>query len=221
MPGEVKGRAYDNTARETASRQRQAQVLAAARSLFLERGYVRTTMAVIAERAGVAVDTVYELVGRKPELFRLLIESAISGQGRAVPADERSYVQQIQAESTAAGKLSIYAEVIPVLMARLAPLVSVVQAAASAEPQLAELWDEIANRRAQNMLRLAGELAETGDLAVPVDRAADVLWATNSTELYTLLVVQRGWSPQDYGQWLGETWQRLLLRSPDQAPRPS
>jgi AcrR family transcriptional regulator len=48
-------------------------------TLFLERGYVRTTMTAIAEEAGVALDTVYELVGRKPDLFRLLIETAISG----------------------------------------------------------------------------------------------------------------------------------------------
>lgn len=212
MPANVKGRSYDSAARRSASRQRRATVLAAARALFLDRGYVRTTMAAVADRAGVAVDTVYELVGRKPDLFRLLIETAISGQEDAVPADDRAYVRQIKAEPTAAGKLSVYAAALPELHARLAPLVSVLQAAASAEPALADLWHEIAERRATNMRRLAAELDATGDLAVPVDQAADIIWATNSPELYLLLVGQRGWSAEAYRRFLTDTWQRMLLR---------
>ncbi len=34
-----------------------------------------------------ALDTVYASVGRKPELVRFLIETAISGTGEAVPAE--------------------------------------------------------------------------------------------------------------------------------------
>ena len=207
----VKTRGYDNSRRRSASEQRRARVLTTARAMFVERGYLGTTMAAVAERADVAVDTVYELVGRKPALFRLLIETAISGQDDAVPAEEREYVRRIHAEPTANGKLSLYAHVLPALHARLAPLVTVLQAAASAEPQLADLWHEITERRAANMRRLAAELAETGDLAVPVEEAADVIWATNSAELYLLLVQQRGWTPQHYADWLADAWQRLLL----------
>lgn len=212
MAGTVKRRFYDNSARETASQQRQAAVLAAARALFLERGYTRTTMAAVAEHAGVAVDTIYELVGRKPALFRLLIETAISGQAHAVPAEQREYVQQMQAEPTAVGKLRIYAQVLPALLGRLAPLVAVTQEAGAAEPQLADLWHEIAERRAANMRRFAASLAETGELAMPVEEAADIIWATNAPEFYLLLVTQRGWSPEQYGEWLAMTWQHLLLR---------
>jgi AcrR family transcriptional regulator len=182
-----------------------------AREMFPERGYVGTTMTAIAEQSQVALDTVYELVGRKPELFRLLIETAISGRDQAVPAEERDYVQRMQAEPTAQGALTVYATALPVLHARLAPLVAVLQAAASAEPQLAELWFEISERRATNMRRFAAELQSKGGLAVPVDHAADVLWATNSPELYLLLVSQRGWTATQYSQWLSEAWKRLLL----------
>ena len=213
MPPTVKGRPYDNSARSAASQARRSAVLAAARSLFLGRGYVRTTMSAVAKEADVAVDTVYELVGRKPDLFRLLIETAISGQGQAVPADERDYVQRIQAEPSAAGKLRIYAQALPAIHARLAPLVTALQAAASAEPELGDLWRDIAERRATNMHRLAAELHAAGGLAVPVDEAADIIWATNSPEVYTLLVIQRGWTPERYGTWLSETWERLLLDS--------
>ncbi len=211
MARTVKPRSYDSAARRSASRERQARIFQSAREIFVERGYPGATMVAIAERAGVALDTVYELVGPKPELFRLLIETAISGQDRVVPAEQRQYVQDLQAEPTARGKLRIYAMALPQLHARLAPLVAVLQAAASAEPKLAELWTEISERRATNMHRFAVELHQTGELGVSVDHAADVIWATNSPELYLLLVRQREWTADQYSDWLADSWERLLL----------
>ena len=153
-----------------------------------------------------------ELVGRKPALFRLLLETAISGRDEAVPAEERDYVQQIHSEPTAEGKLAVYARALPSIHARLAPLLVVLQAAAPTDPALADLWTQISERRAGNMTRFAGELEETGRLGVSVAEAADVIWATNSPEMYLLLVGQRGWSHERYEHWLAATWQRLLLR---------
>jgi hypothetical protein len=50
------------------------------------------------------------------------------------------------------------------------------------------------------------------DVAQPaLDQAADIVWATNATELYQLLVGQRGWTPQRYQRFLTDTWGRLLL----------
>ncbi len=214
MTRAVKTRPYDSTRRHAASHERRAAILAAARELFLERGYQRTTMAAVAQGAGVALDTVYELVGRKPDLFRLLLETSISGGTEPVPAEERGYVRQIHAEPTAAGKLSTYARALPAIHAQLAPLIAVVHAAATAEPEINRLWQGITHRRAANMRRLALELEATGELAVSIDEAADVIWATNSPEFYVLLVHERGWSPDRYADWLTTSWQRLLLRQP-------
>src|ERR1700730_7037396 len=76
VPPHVKRR-YDATKRrEAAARTRQA-ILDAALELFSVRGYSATSMAAIAARADVALDTVYASVGRKTELARLLIEAAI------------------------------------------------------------------------------------------------------------------------------------------------
>src|SRR4249920_1520833 len=72
-------RRYDSSRRaEQAARTRRA-VLDAARALFSEQGYASTTVGQIAGRAGVAVDTLYTSVGRKPALLRELVETAISG----------------------------------------------------------------------------------------------------------------------------------------------
>jgi hypothetical protein len=69
----------------------------------------------------IALDTVYATVGKKPTLFRLLVEAVISGHNEAVPAEERDYVHAIRAEPDAARKLQIYAAAARSIQPRLAP----------------------------------------------------------------------------------------------------
>lgn len=160
------------------------------------------------------MDTVYATVGKKPALFRLLVETAISGIDNAVPAEERDYVRAIRAEPDAARKLKIYAAALTGIQARLAPLFRVLQGAAALDPELNALWQEISQRRAKNMRLFAQDLAATGHLRrkLSVDKAADIIWSMNSPEFYLLLVQERSWSPEDFEQWLSDAWIRLLLK---------
>src|ERR1700685_4408604 len=93
VPRPVKRSAYDNAARQAKSRETRQRILDAARALIVERGYRASTISEIARRSGVHVDTVYELIGRKPVLLRELIEQAISGTDHAVVAEESEYVR--------------------------------------------------------------------------------------------------------------------------------
>lgn len=204
-------RRYDATRRrEAAARTRQA-ILDAAMDLFTARGYAATTMTAVAGRAGVALDTVYAAVGRKPELARLLIETAISGTSHAVPAAERDYVQAIRAATDAGTKIAIYASAMRAIAGRLAPVLSIIAQATPADPELADLWRQIADRRAANMRQFAADLAAVAKLRIDPDDAADIIWATNSPELYQLLVTHRGWTPERYERFLADAWHRLLL----------
>ena len=108
--------------------------------MFLENGYAATTMPAIANAAGIALDTVYATVGKKPALFRLLVEMAISGSDKAVPAEARDYVRAIRAEPDAARKLQLYAAALRAIQPRLAPLIRVLQGAAPLDPELDVLW---------------------------------------------------------------------------------
>jgi hypothetical protein len=168
-------------------------------------------MTAIAERAGVALDTVYASVGRKPELARLLIETAISGTDQAIPAEQRDYVRAVQAAPDAETKIAIYAAAIAAIAPRLVIVLTIIQQAAHTEPELATLWDQIAERRAANMRLFVADLTTVTPLRLDPGEAADIIWATNATELYQLLVRQRGWSPQRYERFLADTWRRLLL----------
>jgi AcrR family transcriptional regulator len=207
-----KKRKYDSRSRVEAAKATRQGIIDAARRLFLEKGYAAATMPAIAEAAGTALDTVYASVGKKPALFRLLIELSISGTDKPVPAEERDYVRAIRAEREPAGKLQLYAAALRAIQPRLAPLIRVLQGAAL-DPELDALWRSISRRRAQNMRLLASELAATGRLRSDVSesKAADIIWSMNSPEFYLLLVEQRCWSVEEYGEWLGNAWIRLLL----------
>lgn len=209
----VKRRTYDSTNRTEAARQTRQRIVEEARRLFITHGYTGLTMQEIADRSEVALDTVYAAVGRKPQLVKLLVETAISNTDREVPADQRAYVQRIQAATTARAKLAHYAAAVVDIQGRLAPTVRALEAAAVAEPELGAIWREISERRARNMRLFAAELIKTGEVRedLAADRVADVIWATNGPELYSLLVLQRGWSPAELVSWLADAWVRLLL----------
>jgi AcrR family transcriptional regulator len=210
----VKKRSYDVSSRREAAEATRQSILDAARQLFLEKGYAAATMPKIAQAAGIALDTVYAAVGKKPALFRLLLEIAISGSDGPVPAEERSYVQAIRDEANAARKLQIYADALGNMQPRLAPLIALLQQAAALDPELEELWKSIAGRRAANMRLLAQDLSATGQLRadLSLEKVADILWSMNAPEYYLLLTSQRGWSPQEFAAWLADAWARLLLK---------
>ena len=207
-------RLYDTSRRRQAAAETKATIVMAAKQLFADRGYVATTMAEIASAAGVALDTVYATVGPKPVLFRHLIETAVSGEAEPIPAEERGFIRQLLAERDPARKLDIYAHGVRGVQERLAPLFQVLQHAAPADPQLDALWREIGARRAANMRLLAAELESTGGLRndLSLDDAADIIWATNSSEFFLLLVHDRGWDADHFEHWLARTWKELLLK---------
>ena len=214
VPEQVKPRRYDSSRRKLAAAQTRSSILAAARELFVSNGYGTTTVAAIAERAGVAQDTVYASVGTKPAIFRALIESALSGRDEPVLGGQREYAEQMRVADDARTKLAIYAAAITAIHGRLAPLFVALRAAASANPELAQLGREISERRARNMRFVADDLLTTGELRADLDREeiADVIWSMNSSEYYALLVLERGWTPERFQRWLLDAWTRLLLR---------
>jgi AcrR family transcriptional regulator len=211
---EVKRRSYDAKRRRARSAETRQRIIDAARSLMLTDGYRATSVAAIAARAGVNVDTVYDLVGRKPFIVRELIEQSVSGRDHPVPAEERGYVLAIRAEPDPSRKLAIYAGAVRQTQQRLAPLFRVIREAMPSEPEITAVWNEIAARRAANMRTFITDVNTTGALRedLTVERAADIVWTLNSSDVYLLLTEERGWSPEEFEQWLADSWARLLLR---------
>lgn len=211
----VKTHSYDVRLRQERSAETKQRIVEAARELILEFGYRTTTMAGIARRAGVNVDTVYELVGRKPVLLRELIEQAISGVDRAVIAEERGHIISMRLSEDPVEKLTIYAHAMKETHARLAPLFLALRDASSTEAEARDVWREINDRRAVNMRKFIRDLHHVGGLRLDlsIESAADMVWVLNSSELYSLFTKERGWSPKHYERWLADAMCRLLIPS--------
>ena len=95
MARRVKGstpRAYDASRRQEQARRTRAQILDVARRRFLDDGYAATTVATIAEEAGVSVETVYKAFGNKPGILKTLFDVAIVGDDEPVPLEDEQLV---------------------------------------------------------------------------------------------------------------------------------
>ncbi len=209
-------RSYVSTTRAEQAAATRRRVLDAARTLFTTHGYAAVGMAQLAAAAGVAVDTVYASVGRKPEVLRALVESALSGTDDAIPAEQREQVRRVRAARSARDMISLYAAAVTAVGERMAPISSALREAAVSDPECAALHRQISERRAANMRLFAADLRATGELRPDLsdDEVADIVWSMNAAEYRALLVDARGWSSERFGAWLQDAWCRTLLAPP-------
>jgi AcrR family transcriptional regulator len=206
-------RRYDSSRRQEQARQTRRAVLAAARRIFLDRGYAATTVAAIAAEAGVSVETVYKGFGNKPGLVKAVIDVAIVGDDEPVPMLQRELVQRTQAEPDARRKLLMYGQHLTESAPRHVPLQLLVRSAAAADAGAAGVWEQMKTERLTGMTAFARHLSDGGYLrpGVSMEEARDVLWTYNSAEIYELLVIERGWTPERYGRWVAQALIAALL----------
>jgi hypothetical protein len=95
-----------------------------------------------------------------------------------------------------------------------APVARIIQAAGDADPELADLWQEIQDERHDRMAELA-QMLRAADLLredIGLQEATDILWTLTSNDNYTHLVLERGWSPEQYEHWLEGVLATSLMR---------
>ncbi len=216
----VKPRRYDATRRREQARHIRQTIINAARHRFLQDGYTGTTIASIAAEAGASVDTIYKSFGGKAGLVRAMCEDALNGVG-PVPAEQRSDAMQA-AESDPARMLRHLGTLTTEIAPRIAPLLLLLATAAEGDPTLAELLIDLETARLTRMTQVARNLANKTQLRAgrSLEEAAEIMWAYSSPELFRLLVLNRGWPPERYGEFVGESLVDSLL-GPDQAADPS
>jgi len=208
MPEDVK-RPYRSPLREEAARRTRATIREAAATLFVERGYVSTTVKDIAAAAGVALRTVHAAYpGGKAEIFHRALDVALAGDEAPVAVIDRPEVRP--ALSDPDRMLTDLARQGAALHARAGGLLRACTESSGADTDMREL-DELGVRMmAQNMRTVAEALDRHGLLAVGVEEAADVLFTLNGPHVHDLLVRRRGWSTERYADWL-ERAMRLLV----------
>ncbi|TDP97357.1 TetR family transcriptional regulator [Labedaea rhizosphaerae] len=204
-------RTYDSSRRRAQARQNQQRILAAATRLFAERGYGRTTLADVADAAGVAVETIYATFKNKPTLLHRAWDVAVGGDEQDVPLLERPELRALFAEPDLIRRLAGFAAVNTAIMRRTAELHLAVRGAASTDEAAATLLAEIDDQRLAAMTVHARAAKATGQLAVSEQDCRDILWSTTDGTLWYRLVRQRGWTDERYAGWLSQLWAAQLV----------
>lgn len=207
----VKRRQYDASRRREQARLTREAIIAAARQRFLNDGYAATTIASIAADAGASTDTIYKAFGGKAGLLRALCQEALTGAG-PVPAERRSDAMQA-AEPDQRRMLRGLGTLTTEIAPRIAPLLLLLATAAETDIALAELRADLNAERLTRMTQVARTLAGKTSLraGVSIQQAAEIMWTYSSPELYGLLVLNCGWSPERYGAFVGEALVDALL----------
>lgn len=206
-------RPYDSTRRRKQAQETRRAILEAARRLFLKRGYASTTMASVAEGAGVSVEAVYKAFSNKAGLVKAVFDVAIVGDDKPIPMLQRARVARMRAEPDARRKFEMYGEHLAEAGARAGALQLLIRSAADGHPDAANVWDQMVAEHLTGMTEFARHLHDGEHLRpdLSVDDARDILWTYSSVELYDLLVLRRGWDPERYGGWIAEALTAALL----------
>lgn len=209
-------RRYRSPRRAEQARQTRMAILDAAQELFAERGYTATTIADIANRAGVAPETVYSAFRNKPTLLKTLADVRAAGDDEPIPVAQREPFRRIREASDPRRKLQLYAAVARSMLERgVGDVQLVVRAAASADPKIAELWDDLKQQRLVAASMMATHFHESGLLRddLTIERARDLIWLYIAPEVDGLLV-ERGWTSDDRERWLADTLYDALIAKP-------
>jgi AcrR family transcriptional regulator len=205
-------RKYESPRRREQAAATRSAILEAAEQLFVEQGYVSTSVGEIAARAGVALKTVYAVFGTKSEVLRALWNLRMRGDEEPVPIYERPWFRAIVDEPDPKRRLELVARNARIVRERTGLLFEVVRLAAPADEQIAALWERMQREFYEIAMSAVVEtLAKDKALANDRKTATDVLWTLNHPDVYLLLVRDRGWSPRAYERWLARVLCEQLL----------
>lgn len=213
-------RAYASPRRRAQAEATRRDILDAAQRLFESKGYSSTTMAEIAKEAGVALKTVYLAFRTKSGVLRTLWNLLLRGDESDLPIAEREWYQAVLDEEDPERRLRLNARNSATGKQRISAILEVIRTAAAADPDVAALWERIEGDYHTNQRRIVERLHEGAHLkpGLAVREATDILWTINHPSTWQLLVVGRGWSPDQYERWTGDLAVAQLLR-PRRAPK--
>jgi AcrR family transcriptional regulator len=187
----------------------QSGPLGLGRLEYATRGYAATSIEMIADTAGVAVQTVYAVFGSKRSVLESLLDTL----------EDQAGLESLEcalADPRPARQAAAVARFLTRLFTRGADVIAAARAAGAADPALRALAAKGEGRHRRGMKRVVHGWARLDALRpqLPVNDAADILNAITSYEVFQHLR-GAGWTLKHYETWLGATIVTLILRSAD------
>lgn len=199
----VKTPATSRLTRRDRARKTRLRIIKAAYSLFCERGYYGTTMADVAQAAGVAVQTVYFTFHTKIELLSRTVDFAVMGEGDPVIPEQSAWYAAMAAEPDLTKAVRHVVEGIGQILTRAMPLDTVVRASAGSDPDMARARAVNERLRADGYRAILDILHSKATLrdGITPERATQLLLLYLGTDVYRVLILDYGWTHADWITW--------------------
>ena len=202
-----KKRPYQSVSRNAQAALTKRRILEAAKNLFESEGFEYATIEKIAQVANVAIPTVYSLFQSKRGVLRALMDEVF-------PIDQFDPLVEKSKEATSPEERLLYSAKIArqIYDAERAQM-EVFRGASVLSPEFKELEKEREMRRYERQEITINAMVKENSLAKGMSgkRARDVLWVFTGRDIYRMLVIEQGWTPEEYEKWLAELLANMLI----------
>ena len=201
-------RPYKSLVRERQAGDTRRRIVAAALHLLRTQGYAGMTVEAIARRAEVSAQSVYAIFKSKTGILAEILNQSTFG-----PEYEEAVRKALSAPDPE-GRLRLTAPIARQIHDAQSATFDLLRGAGVVTPELAKLENQRECLRYERQERMILSLSEAGALRpdLTVQKARDILWMFTSRDVYRMLVRERGWTSQQYQDWLADTLVQSLLR---------
>src|SRR4029078_3851221 len=195
--------APDVPPRRARARATQWRIAKAAFGLFCERGYSGTTMADIAQVAGVAVQTVSYTFHTRAAVLSRAYDFAVGGEGEPIVPWEQPWYREMVAAADVVEALGQLVAGVGEITRRLTPLYVVASGSARSDPEVAEVVESHERMRVDGYRDLGAVSRAKSALraALTPERANDLLLLYAGMDVYHALVEGAGGSHDECAEW--------------------
>jgi AcrR family transcriptional regulator len=194
-------RRYESALRRRGADDTRRRILEAARALFSKDGIDRVTIERIATRAKVAEPTVYAVFKSKAGILREIITNAVFS------AHYHAATARLDEAADPIALLRLTATVARTIYENEAREIGLVRGASMFSPELRKLEREFESARFELQRKRVELLNERSLLpsGMDVESARRIMWMYTSRDVYRMMVVEGGWSPDRFEAWLADT----------------
>lgn len=205
----AKKRPYKSLTRSAQAAQTKTRILTSAKNLFELEGFEHVTIEKIAQTANVSMPTIYSLFQSKRGVLRALMDEALpSNQFNAL-------VEKSISEKSPKERLGISAKIARQIYDAERTQMNIFQSAAVLAPEFRELEKEREMRRYTRQEVTIKAMVKENSLmeGLNADKARDILWALTGRDIYRMLVLEQGWTSDEYEKWLAQLLISTLIKA--------
>ncbi len=204
-------RPYNNSRRQAQSHATSLRIVEVAKALFIDRGYPATTLEAVANVADTSLPTLYRLFTSKRALLKAVLDNSFGGDDQPVAFGDRPEVKAARSQPDPVALIGAFARIARDFMERSSAILHVLATAAQVDPEVAELVTEIRRQRHEGQSRIVAALSDLDalDPHLELPQAIDITYVALSPDVHRILTVERGWTADQYEQWIARSLRML------------